>query len=161
MKIYDFISRPYPDPPCLRVQYGGFYGPAFFSYFADQNRLIEDGKHPVSNAKALKLGTLGLLDACIDVKAMAKGYPEFAYNNTFGIEAYPEEVYNEVMGLIEAPEEGCVALIDGCRSLAEEGDPQSFGLNETVNAACLAATDVCFNKVQGALQAYSDVSVPR
>ncbi|KFH42341.1 Carboxypeptidase S1 A-like protein [Hapsidospora chrysogenum ATCC 11550] len=140
------------------ASYGGFYGPAFFSYFADQNKLIQDGKHPVPNARALKLGTLGLLDACIDVKAMARGYPEFAYNNTFGIEVYPEEVYNEVMELIEAPEEGCVALIDGCRSLAEEGDPQSFGLNETVNAACLAATDVCFNKVQGALQVYSDRS---
>lgn len=141
----------------MPVQYGGFYGPTFFSYFEDQNKLIKKGKHAVAKAKQLNMATLGLLDACIDSKVMAESFPQAAYNNTYGIEVYSEKVFKEAMAAIAAPEEGCHALIDNCRAIAKEGDPKSFGYNETVNNACLAATDVCFNKVQGAFSAYSNV----
>jgi hypothetical protein len=87
------------------------------------------------------------------------GYPTFAYNNTFGLQIYGEEVYDMVVGNITEPETGCLALIDECRRLADEGDPHSFGNNQTVNEACVAATDLCFNKVQGAYQELSDVCV--
>ena len=37
--------------------YGGHYGPAFFEYFEQQNKLVEDGR---VKGKALKLKTLGV-----------------------------------------------------------------------------------------------------
>lgn len=141
--------------PC--TQYGGFYGPGFFSYFLDQNKLIEEGCSPIVEAKPLNLATLGLLDACIDSRAMAKSYPQIAYNNTYGIQVYSEKVFEEATDLVAAPDGGCYALIDHCRALAREGDPKSLGHNETVNNGCIAATDVCFNKVQGAVGANSNV----
>lgn len=88
---------------------------------------------------------------------MAESFPQAAYNNTYGIKVYSEEVFNEAMAAITAPKEGCHALIDNCRALAKEGDPQSFGYNETVNNACVAATNVCYFKIQGALSANSNV----
>jgi len=58
---------------------------------------------------------------------------------------------------IEEPDTGCYALIDKCRALVAEGDPERFGNNETVNEACLAATNLCFFGIQGTYQATSDV----
>ncbi|KAJ3535792.1 hypothetical protein NM208_g6987 [Fusarium decemcellulare] len=130
--------------------YGGFWGPAIFKHFLDQNELITAGCPLLANATILHLGTLGLSEACIDSKAIGKGYPIFARNNTYGIELYPDEVFTRMMDLIEEPDEGCFALIDKCRALVKEGDSRRFGLNETVNAACAAATGRCFGEVQGA-----------
>lgn len=89
---------------------------------------------------------------------MALGFPEFARNNTYGIEIYSEEVAGTITANITAPELGCHALIDQCRALAKQGDPMGFGNNATVNAACSAASGVCFMVVQGAYAAFTDVS---
>lgn len=140
------------------IQYGGFYGPAFFSYFEEQNKLIKKKKPSLPNATFLNLGTLGIVDGCIDARVMAKGYPQTAYNNTYGIQAYSKEVYDQAMADIEAPGEGCYALIDACRKEAKKEDPEGFGNNPAVNGACLQAMDKCFNQVQGAFSAYSNVS---
>lgn len=91
---------------------------------------------------------------------MGQGYPVFALNNTYGIELYGEEVFEQVMELILQPETGCNALIDKCRLLANEGDPLSFGMNQTVNAACGEATNFCFGAVQNMASQHSDVSEP-
>lgn len=114
----------------------------------------------MSKAKILHLGTLGLLDACIDTKVMAESYPLQAYKNTYGIQAYSKEVFDATLALVTAPKKGCHDLIDHCRDLADAGDPQSFGFNETVNKACNAAKEVCFDKIQGALAATTDVRPP-
>ena len=131
------------------------------SYFAEQNKLIDADKHKMSTAKKLNLATLGLLEAGIDGKYMSKSYPEFAMNNTYGIEVYSKEVYKETMELLNDPKEGCLALIDACRAAAAEGDPQSFGTNETVNNVCVVATDTCYGKVQNALVDNSYVRLSR
>ncbi|CAJ2503139.1 Uu.00g105330.m01.CDS01 [Anthostomella pinea] len=138
------------------VSYGGFYGPGIFEHFLEQNHLIEAGEPTLANATTFDLATLGLADACMDARAMGKGYPTFAFNNTYGLEIYPEQVYDMVMGNITEPETGCYALIDNCRALAAEGDPLSFGNNQTVNEACVAATNVCWGVVQGTYGALSD-----
>lgn len=142
----------------IQEQYGGFYGPAFFSHWLDQNELIASGHSPLVNATTLNLGTLGLSEPCMDSRALAMGYPLFARNNTYDIELYSDEVFEQVVETIQAPEEGCFALIDGCRALAAEGDPMSFGLNETVNEACATASMVCFGGVQGAVTNFTTVS---
>lgn len=138
-------------------QYGGFYGPTFFSHWLDQNELITSGRSPLANATVLTLHTLGLAGACVDSRAMGKGFPLFAHNNTYGIEMYDEGVFEEVLNLIETPDTGCNALIDTCRALARVGDPLGTGLNNTVNQACVAATNVCFGGVQGAVSKFTTV----
>ncbi|KAL2693514.1 hypothetical protein Neosp_000074 [[Neocosmospora] mangrovei] len=120
--------------------YGGMYGPHFFSYFQDQNELIKNGTPSLENATSLNLATLGLDEPGIDYRAMAMGYPTFGHNNTYGIQVLSEEVYEELMAQIVAPDEGCYALIDRCRGLVSEGDPERFGTNKTVNEACVEAT---------------------
>lgn len=134
------------------------YGPHFFSYFQDQNELIENGAPSLENATTLNLATLGLDEPGIDYRAMIIGYPTFGHNNTYGIQILSEEVYEELMAQIVAPDEGCYALIDRCRGLVSEGDPERFGTNETVNEACVEATNMCFGVIQGAYGELSDVS---
>ncbi|CAH0051499.1 unnamed protein product [Clonostachys solani] len=141
------------------VSYGGFYGPGTFEYFQDQNDLIKNNETgALPNATPLNLATLGLADACIDTRAMAMGYPTFAYNNTFGLQIYPEEVFEKAMAAIVEPEKGCYALIDQCRKLAEQGDPLSYGSNKTVNEACVAASKTCFFGIQAAYSEAGDRS---
>ncbi|EEU39939.1 uncharacterized protein NECHADRAFT_39178 [Fusarium vanettenii 77-13-4] len=138
--------------------YGGMYGPHFFSHFQDQNELIKNGTPSLENATTLNLATLGLDEPGIDYRAMAMGYPTFGHNNTYGIQVLSEEVYEELMAQIVAPNEGCYALIDRCRGLVSEGDPERFGMNETVNEACVEATNMCFGVIQGAYGELSDRS---
>ncbi|KAM0546446.1 hypothetical protein ACHAPJ_010913 [Fusarium lateritium] len=136
--------------------YGGFYGPHYISYFQDQNSLISNGKPTFENATALNLATLGLQEPAIDGRAMAKGYAHFGHHNTYGLQIFDDKTYKGVMQLIEDPKEGCYALTDICRALAAEGDPERFGNNKTVNAACVAATKVCFVDLQGVYGQLSD-----
>ncbi|KAI9896131.1 hypothetical protein N3K66_009031 [Trichothecium roseum] len=140
--------------------YGGFYGPAIFSYILDQNERIRNDKcaGTTANATLLELGTLGLLEAVVDTRAFAAGYIEFARNNTFGIEVYDDEVRDGLLEKLKAPGEGCYDLVDRCRLLVREGDFGRFGSNETVNEACVAATDMCFGEIQGAYTAVTNRS---
>lgn len=142
-------------------QYGGLYGPAFFSHFHQQNDLIRSGEvePQFANATVLNLQTLGLADACVDGRAMALGSAQFAYNNTYGLQIFPDEVYAAVTEGITAPETGCYALIDQRRALAEEGDPEGFGRNATVNSACSVATEHCFLMLQATFTSMTDVSI--
>lgn len=70
--------------------YGGHYGPTFFSYFYDQNLLIQSGN--VSGVE-LNFHTLGIINGIISPEIQMPYYPEFAYRNQYGIEAINESVY--------------------------------------------------------------------
>ena len=87
-------------------------------------------------------------------------YPEFAYNNTYGIQVITKEVYDEAKRNVTAPG-GCLDTISMCRAAANTSDPQGLGTNETVNQTCQAATFLCFIQVQGAYNANSTVSTFR
>ncbi|KAM0284691.1 hypothetical protein ACHAQH_001845 [Verticillium albo-atrum] len=120
------------------------------------NNLVNSGAHPLANATALNLGTLGLGDGSTDIIAIGQSYPHMAFNNTYGIQAYSREVYDEAMATILEPETGCYALVNDCRSAARTGDPLSFGNNSEVNEICGGAMFTCFRKVQGALTTFSE-----
>lgn len=64
--------------------YGGHYGPAFFNHFHEQNEKIAKGE---SQGVQLEFNTLGIMNGIIDEAIQANYYPEFARNNTYGIEA--------------------------------------------------------------------------
>ena len=129
--------------------YGGRYGPAFTSYFQEQNEKIDDGTlDDEGDSYYIHLDTLGIINGCIDLQAQSLSYPEFAYNNTYGIEAINETVYNEAVNAYNKPG-GCKDRITHCRTLASEGDPNLNGNNATVNKVCADAGDYCSNNVEG------------
>lgn len=127
------------------------------SHFITQNKLIAANQHKNENATVLPLGILGIGNGCIDSRVESFGYPQQAYNNTYGIQVYNESVYNEVMQQVTAPKTGCYDAADACRALAIEGDPYGYGNNQTVNQACLFAVEACFEKVVAPFMALSNV----
>lgn len=139
------------------VSYGGYFAPAIFAHFERQNDRIADGTLGDPKAKKLELGTIGLQNACIDADVQGSFYPEFAYNNTYGIQAISKEIYEQAAHNVTKPG-GCRDMIQACRAAGAIGDPREMGLNTTVNNICVAASDFCFNVVQGAFTTYSKVS---
>ncbi|TPX14617.1 uncharacterized protein E0L32_005309 [Thyridium curvatum] len=156
--LWQFAQVWFQDKLTYSVQYGGFWSTAFFSYVVDQNKLISSQQHKVANATALRLGTLGIGNGCIDIEAQAASFPQMAWNNTYGVQSYPEEVYDLVMGNLTAPEIGCYDRVKQCRKARADGDPTSQGNNNTVNEACMAASTVCFDVVMGSYNAVSNRS---
>ncbi|KAK7744408.1 hypothetical protein SLS62_010198 [Diatrype stigma] len=129
--------------------YGGRYGPAFASFFAEQNRKIENGTwHDIDGENyIINLDTLFLINSCIDRRVQWPSYAHIAYNNTYGIEAVNETVYGEMVDAYERPG-GCRDQIDDCRALAAAGDPDNRGANATVNAACQSAETFCTEHIR-------------
>lgn len=91
----------------------------------------------------LHLDTLGLVNACIDIATQMISYPEFAFNNTYGIEAINETQHAAAI----ASSDTCLNMTASCRSLADAQDPQGFGNDTDVNRACLGAFLYCFGNM--------------
>ncbi|KAK0649965.1 Alpha/Beta hydrolase protein [Cercophora newfieldiana] len=137
------------------VSYGGYFAPAIFAEFERRNELIANSTTDDPKAKPIKLGTVGIQNGCIDALANIAAYPEFAYNNTYGIQAISKEIYEEAKKNITMPG-GCADLITACRTAGSIGDPLETGGNQTVNEICGLATQFCFGLVQGAYTTYSN-----
>ena len=129
--------------------YGGRYGPAFAAFFEEQNeRIANESISDEGEEYIIHLDTLGIINGCIDLLIQEPSYPEFAYNNTYGIEAINQTLYQQALDNFYRPETGCRALILECQALANEGDPNATGNNATVNQACSAANVYCSNEVE-------------
>jgi hypothetical protein len=55
-----------------------------------------------------------------------------------------ETVYNALVKNVTDPEQGCIAITQNCRELANVGDPDFYANNQTVNDYCALATELCF-----------------
>jgi carboxypeptidase C (cathepsin A) len=137
--------------------YGGRYGPAFFSFFEEQNQKIENGTWNGTDGEnfVLNLDTLVLINSCIDRQVMYPLYPHMAYNNTYGIQAVNESIYLSMVDAWER-EGGCRDQIAHCIEVAEAYDPDNIGINATVNRICAAAETFCSNEVRGPYLEYSN-----
>lgn len=128
--------------------YSGLFAPATAAHIQQQNHRIHNGTTSDPKAKPIQLGTLGLDNACVDALTQAASYPQFAYNNTYGqfmdADLYTQAMHNLTM------DGGCLDQIKTCRAAVVVGDPDGHGTNDTVNSACLQATDFCFSGIQGA-----------
>jgi hypothetical protein len=122
--------------------YGGHFGPVYADYFEKQNDLILSGD-VLSPAIPLHLDTLGLVNACIDIDTQMSFYPEFAFNNTYGIQAINETQYQDAV----ASSAMCRNMTGVCLTTAEKYDPQGLGNKADVNKACLDAYLYCFAKM--------------
>ncbi|KAI4197600.1 MAG: hypothetical protein LQ350_005834 [Teloschistes chrysophthalmus] len=129
--------------------YGGRYGPAFTAFFEEQNQRIANQTITENSTEyIIHLDTLGIVNGCIDLLIHDPTYPEFAYNNTYGIKAINQTLYQQALDNFNRPNTGCKALILQCQALAAEGDPDATGNNDTVNQACIAANNYCSNEVE-------------
>ncbi|KAI1124193.1 carboxypeptidase S1 [Nemania abortiva] len=137
--------------------YGGRYGPAFFSFFEEQNMKIENGTWNGTSGEnfVLNLDTLILINSCIDRQVMYPYYPHMAYNNTYGIQAVNETIYLSMIDAWER-EGGCRDQIAECIAVAEASDPDNIGINATVNKICMDAETFCSNEVRGPYLTYSN-----
>ncbi|KAK2742341.1 hypothetical protein FQN57_005429 [Myotisia sp. PD_48] len=123
--------------------YGGRYGPAFSAFFQEQNEKIENGTlTDEGETFVIHLDTLGIINGCIDFLLQAPSYPEYAHNNTYGIEAYNKTMYDDVNQAFNG-RGGCRERLEGCRAAAAEGDPNFYSNNVTVNRICAEANQYC------------------
>lgn len=127
--------------------YGGYWVPETAVQFSEHLKSLTPC-HPL-NTKNLTIDAIGITNGCIDVAISAIGYPEFAYNNTYGVRFGTEELYDEVIQNLTMPG-GCQDLIQQCRELAQLSDPDSTGGNATVNELCMEAFGFCEATVIGA-----------
>lgn len=134
-------------------QYSGFFGPATVAHFQQQNELIANGSSTNENDVALQLGTLGIINGCIDSESQVSSWPTFAMNNTYGIKTIPEEAYDMAMGNLSAAYD----LIHQCRAAVSELDPEGTGAVDEVNEACLGALQLGFGLIQGVYTEFSNV----
>ncbi|KAL2826408.1 Alpha/Beta hydrolase protein [Aspergillus cavernicola] len=129
--------------------FGGRYGPSYTSYILDQNTKIHNGTlDGVSSPTPIEIKTLGIHNGCSDIFVQGSLYPEFAYNNTYGVQAINESQYGEAMENLHKPG-GCLDLVTECQALAEKLDPENYGNSAEVNTACLAADTYCSQNVLG------------
>ncbi|KAL2851655.1 Alpha/Beta hydrolase protein [Aspergillus pseudodeflectus] len=129
--------------------FGGRYGPTYTSYILNQNAKPHNGTlDGVSSPSQIKVKTLSIHNGCSDVITQGNFYPEFAYNNTYNVQAINEEEYLLAKENI-VKEGGCFDLVEQCHALADALDPENLGNNAEVNAACLAADNYCYQNVLG------------
>jgi len=116
--------------------YGGYWGPETAARFSKNFKTLP-AKHPLK-AKNMKVDTLGITNGCIDIEEALSGFPEYAWNNTYGVHFLSEAQYHAAMDNITSPG-GVLDLIKACRSVGLAGDPTFIGNNQTVNEACMLA----------------------
>jgi hypothetical protein len=101
-------------------------------YWDSQNKLIASGK---LQGITLPLDTLGIENGCIDGVSQARGWLDYAYNNTYGLQIINETVHDSLIQKVMAPG-GCIPMMQQCRQIASIGDPNFTGNNQTVNEIC-------------------------
>jgi hypothetical protein len=135
--------------------YGGRYGPGFAAFFEEQNQRIENGTWTNMDGEMyiLNLDTLMIINGCIDRPTQWPAYPKIVVNNTYGIMAVNETIHQQMVDALYRPG-GCLDQIEDCRALTQY-DPQSIGINATVNQVCSDAENFCSDEVRGPYLDYS------
>lgn len=127
--------------------FGGRYGPAYASFFEEQNQKIQNGTWTGKNKQIIQIDTLMIINGCVDRETQWPFYPHIAYNNTYGIKTINESLYNSMMASYYDPG-GCRDRVEKCRTLSLQFDPSQRGLNETVNYVCRNAELFCIDNVR-------------
>ncbi|PVH90858.1 alpha/beta-hydrolase, partial [Periconia macrospinosa] len=120
--------------------YDGHYAPVFADYFESQADKLESGEIKSTGEVPLHLDTLGFINPCIDTDTQVASFPEFAFNNTYGIKAITQDQYD--FALSSTPT--CKKLSDACVALSDSKDPNGLGNLPDVNKACYEAFMFCF-----------------
>ena len=128
--------------------YGGKFGPAFASYWEQQNmhrKLNSDFKNKTLE---VRLTSLGIIQGCVDDLVQGRFYPIFANNNTYGIKALSLADQQASASSFLGPN-GCQQLIQDCRNTAASLDPENHGDNVKANQVCQNASTYCNTNLIG------------
>lgn len=122
--------------------YGGKHGPEFFYFVQKQNEKIAATTcSTICPLQILNLDTLLIVNGCVgDVQLPS--FPQFAYNNTYGIQAVNKTTYDN-MTFSYTRKDGCKDQVEQCQMLSIQYDPDLVGINDTVNDICHDAYIFC------------------
>ncbi|KAK4911769.1 hypothetical protein LTR28_013986, partial [Elasticomyces elasticus] len=112
--------------------YGGFYGPAFATYFEKQNLRRSNGSLPRNSTIDIELSSLGIVNGMIDYATQASLNPKFAYMNTYATSIGSYTDYINGVGYAAQ----CMAATKACRNTANASDPEDYGGVAKVNELC-------------------------
>ncbi|KAK8107050.1 Carboxypeptidase S1-like protein A [Apiospora kogelbergensis] len=118
-----FFEFPHYKPDDDRISlwtesYGGHYGPRFMRFFQQQNEKIANGSSE-KGAHYIHLDTLGIINGLLDMAVQGETYIQFAYNNTYGIQAFNQSTYDELMHNWMKPN-GCKERINQCQAALKD-----------------------------------------
>ena len=126
--------------------YGGKYGPAFATFWEQQNMLRNNGSFSKNKTLEIHLTSLGIMQGCLDDLVQGPYYPIFANNNTYGIQALSlTDQQTAASSFLSA--NGCQQMIQSCRNAVAAQDPADDGDVAAVNQICKNAEDTCNNDV--------------
>lgn len=128
--------------------YGGKYGPAFATFWEQQNLMRKNGSIPRNITLEIHLSSLGIMQGCVDDLVQGRFYPIFANNNTYGIQAL-SLTNQQAAASSFLSANGCQQLISTCRNAVIAQDPQNNGDLVSVNQICANAQTSCNNEVFG------------
>lgn len=136
------VTTPNSDEPAginlFTESYGGKFGPVFASYFEQQNQAIVNGSLSSTTTLPIRLQSVGILNGQVDDLIQDYYYPEFAFNNTYGIQAISQT--SQINALTNYTS-FCVPAIEACRSASSS----LYGDNADANRLCEAAQYTCNN----------------
>ena len=130
--------------------YGGKYGPAFTTFFMEQNEKIANGTINQPGAHYIHLDTLGIINGCSACTDEMRAYIDFAHNNTYGIQVINDTTYEKQIYEFEKPG-GLREAIEKCQKMAREADPDDKGDMDEVNKYCTEFGDL---EVETVIQQY-------
>lgn len=122
--------------------YGGRYGPAIGRFFEEQNNRRLSEPAFANSTFDVSLKSLGILNGWIDSAVQSPAFPNFAYQNSYGIQTINQVQQLNALSSFHGAG-GCQELTITCRSLQLTLDPTGNGNIEQVNTACAAATYSC------------------
>jgi carboxypeptidase C (cathepsin A) len=121
--------------------YGGLWAPEVATQLSKNFKKLPP-HHPLTK-RNLTIDTIGITDGFIDLAYVAEGYPQFAWNNTYGNHYATKDQYNQAVDNITMSG-GLNDMIKECRALVKTSDPLSLAINQTVNEVCSAAEGTAF-----------------
>lgn len=127
--------------------YGGHYAAAIAHHFEQQSDALGPSPPPLfANAlrgpRPIRIASLGIIAAFIDILAQAAGSFAYAYNNTYGIEIFSKADADAIEAKFNEPG-GCVGLVNACRALLDDLDPEGRGDAPAVILSCAGAARLC------------------
>lgn len=135
--------------------YGGYWVPETAVQYSKGLKNLSS-EHCLAS-KNLTVDAIGITNGCIDIVSGGLGYPDYAYNNTYGVRFGTEALYEEALHNFTKPG-GCEDLVEECRASGLVGDPDFTGNNATVNELCMEAFTFCTAYVVGSFSEIFEVS---
>ncbi|KAM5341340.1 hypothetical protein ACJ41O_014371 [Fusarium nematophilum] len=118
--------------------FGGHWGPAFFTYFSEQNEKLDES----SPGRKLEMKSLGIVNGIVEPQVQTRHLLEFTRgeNNGYGVDLVNDTIYNYGKWNRDRPG-GCQEKMDYCAWLDRDSIVR--------RSACSAAQFICQSDVEG------------